>query len=220
MKALFDLARSSKPSIIFIDEIDSIVSTRKEGENDNSRRIKTEFLIQMQGVNKDDTGYLVLGATNSPWQLDPAVRRRFEKKIYIPLPDKAGRIEMFKIHTCKQPHQLKDKDFLTLAENTEGYSGSDIFNVVKEASMTPIRLCQKARKFVITNDGFYEPVSISDPNGQLMTLMQVPNPEKVRPPMMDMDDLMFAISQMKKTVTYEEIKLQEKFTKEFGMEGN
>ena len=127
---------------------------------------------------------------------------------------------MFKIHIGKQPHNLTPEDFETLAESTEGYSGSDIFGVVKEASMTPIRLCQKAKKFILTNDGFYEPTSISDPNGKLMDLMHVPHPEKVRPPMLDMDDLMSAISKMKKTVSAEDIKKQQDFTKEFGMEGN
>jgi vacuolar protein-sorting-associated protein 4 len=84
IKALFELARKNKPAVIFIDEIDSVLSARSEGENEATRRLKTEFLIQMQGVGKDDKGILVLGATNIPWGLDPAVRRRFQKKyIYL-----------------------------------------------------------------------------------------------------------------------------------------
>ena len=88
------MARDQKPSIIFIDEIDSLASNRSDGENDATRRVKTEILVQMQGlliylnfflniiiifkgVGKDDDGILVLGATNIPWGLDPAVRRRF-----------------------------------------------------------------------------------------------------------------------------------------------
>jgi vacuolar protein-sorting-associated protein 4 len=81
------LARENKPSIIFIDEIDSLCGSRSEGENETGRRIKTEFLVQMQGVGNDMDGVLVLGASNVPWELDPAIRRRFEKRIYIPLPD-------------------------------------------------------------------------------------------------------------------------------------
>ena len=77
LKALFQMARNERPSIIFIDEIDSIAGERSSEENEVSRRVKTEFLIQMQGVGNDCTDVLVLGATNLPWALDPAVRRRF-----------------------------------------------------------------------------------------------------------------------------------------------
>jgi len=76
VKNLFQLARDTKPSIIFIDEIDLLAGTRNESESEVSRRIKTEFLVQMNGVGHDDTGVLVLGATNIPWQLDNAIKRR------------------------------------------------------------------------------------------------------------------------------------------------
>lgn len=77
IKQLFKMAREKKPSIIFIDEVDSLCGSRSEGENDSSRRIKTEFLVQMQGVGNSMDGVLVLGATNVPWELDNAIRRRF-----------------------------------------------------------------------------------------------------------------------------------------------
>ena len=70
------MARENKPAIIFIDEVDSLCGTRGEGESEASRRIKTEFLVQMNGGGHDDTGVLVLGATNIPWQLDNAIKRR------------------------------------------------------------------------------------------------------------------------------------------------
>ena len=71
------MAREQNPAIIFIDEIDSLCGARGQGENDSARRIKTEFLVQMQGVGKSHDGILVLGATNTPWSLDPAIRRRY-----------------------------------------------------------------------------------------------------------------------------------------------
>lgn len=77
VRQLFTMAREQKPAIIFIDEVDSLAGTRGEGESEASRRIKTEFLVQMNGVGNDDTGVLVLGATNIPWQLDNAIKRRF-----------------------------------------------------------------------------------------------------------------------------------------------
>lgn len=76
VRSLFDMARQSKPSIIFIDELDSLCSSRSDNESEAARRIKTEFLVQMNGVGNDEDGVLVLGATNIPWQLDAAIRRR------------------------------------------------------------------------------------------------------------------------------------------------
>jgi vacuolar protein-sorting-associated protein 4 len=76
VRQLFEMARENKPAIIFIDEVDSLAGTRGEGESEGSRRIKTEFLVQMNGVGHDDTGVLVLGATNIPWALDNAIKRR------------------------------------------------------------------------------------------------------------------------------------------------
>ncbi len=84
VKQLFEMARESKPAIIFIDEIDSLASSRSDAESEGSRRIKTEFLVQMNGVGHDDTGVLVLGATNIPWQLDNAIKRRYVNSYLFP----------------------------------------------------------------------------------------------------------------------------------------
>lgn len=121
VKNLFEMAREQKPAIIFIDEVDSLAGTRNESESEGSRRIKTEFLVQMNGVGHDDTGVLVLGATNIPWQLDPAIKRRFEKRIYIPLPGPDARKRMFEIHVGSTPCELEPKDYRLLADRTEGY---------------------------------------------------------------------------------------------------
>jgi vacuolar protein-sorting-associated protein 4 len=121
VRNLFDMAREKKPSIVFIDEIDSLCGARGEGsESESSRRIKTEFLVQMQGVGKNSDGLLVLAATNTPWEIDPAMRRRFEKRIYIPLPEPHARETMFKIHIGDTPNSLTPGDFGELAARTEG----------------------------------------------------------------------------------------------------
>lgn len=137
---MFESARKHKNSIIFIDEIDSLVSARSDNENDSSKRVKTEFLVQMQGVsNANDKGILVLGATNLPWSLDNAIRRRFEKRIYIPLPDYEARLYLIKHKMKKEKHNLNDNDFVDLAKKSEGFSGSDINSLIKNACYEPLR---------------------------------------------------------------------------------
>lgn len=149
VRNLFELARAHKPSIIFIDEVDSLCSSRSENESESARRIKTEFLVQMQGVGKDSDGILVLGATNIPWVLDSAIRRRFEKRIYIPLPEEHARLTMFKIHLGNTTHVLTEENLKQLAKQTEGYSGADISIVVRDALMQPVRKVQTATHFKV-----------------------------------------------------------------------
>lgn len=152
VKQMFEMAREAKPSIIFIDEIDSLCTARSEGESESSRRIKTEFLVQMDGVGHTQGGILVLGATNVPWELDPAMRRRFEKRVYIALPEAQARAYMFKLNLGDTPNNITDDQFEQMGEMAEGYSGSDISVVVREAIMEPLRKCQQAKQFLLLND--------------------------------------------------------------------
>lgn len=146
------MARENKPSVIFIDEIDALAGPRGEGESEASRRIKTEILVQMDGVGNDSTGILVLGATNIPWQLDGAIRRRFQRRVHIGLPDSNGRARMFKLAVGDNENAtLVSSDYTVLANKSEGFSGSDIANVVQSALMRPIRK--------ITQATHYKPVS-------------------------------------------------------------
>lgn len=218
IKQLFKMAREARPSIIFIDEVDSLCGSRSEGENDSSRRIKTEFLVQMQGVGNDMDGVLVLGATNVPWELDNAIRRRFEKRVYISLPDAAARAGIFKIRAGKTQHNLQETDWAMLGEQSEGYSGSDIAVVVKEALMLPVRRCQTAKTFAKTADGGWSPTYPSDPNGHPMTLMQM-DPTLLRCPPLSIDDFMAALARIKPSVNEKDVEEHIKWTEEFGQDG-
>lgn len=147
VKQLFTMARENKPSIIFIDEVDALCGPRGEGESEASRRIKTEMLVQMDGVGKDSKGVLVLGATNIPWQLDAAIRRRFQRRVHISLPDLPARTKMFELAVGTTPCALTAADYRKLGELSEGYSGSDISIAVQDALMQPVRKIQTATHY-------------------------------------------------------------------------
>ncbi|XP_005099613.1 vacuolar protein sorting-associated protein 4B [Aplysia californica] len=229
VKSLFSLARENKPSIIFIDEVDALCGSRSENESESARRIKTEFLVQMQGVGNDNDGILVLGATNIPWSLDSAIRRRFEKRIYIPLPEAPARSEMFKLHLGSTPHSLTEADIRELGMRTDGYSGADISVVVRDALMQPVRKVQTATHFrrvrgpsrddpnLIVND-LLTPCSPGAPGAVEMNWMDVDS-DKLLEPIVSMSDMLMAISNSKPTVNDDDLKKLQQFTDDFGVEG-
>ncbi|EAS02208.1 AAA-type ATPase (macronuclear) [Tetrahymena thermophila SB210] len=222
IKTLFKMAREKKPSIIFIDEIDSMTGNRSEGENEASRRVKTEFLVQMQGVGNDDTGVLVLGATNVPWGLDPAIRRRFEKRIMIPLPEKEARFQLIDNLLNKTPNCITQEERLYIAERTEGFSGSDISILVREASYEPLRIAQRATKFKKIQDKDGQPKYVacapSDPQGESKVLMDIQG-SMLKLQDVSIDHFELALQSCKPSVSEKDIERQIEFTKEFGQDG-
>lgn len=163
------MAYKNQPSIVFIDEIDSVLTARRwtwrcalrrsDNENEASRRLKTEFMIQLDGaatsgcgsdgrVRHSEERVLIMGATNRPFELDDAVIRRMARRIYvgarmeseaqIPLPDEATRYELFKILLKKQKVDLSKEDMVAVLRKSELYSGSDIKVLCKEAAMGPV----------------------------------------------------------------------------------
>ncbi|KAJ1449805.1 P-loop containing nucleoside triphosphate hydrolase protein [Pelagophyceae sp. CCMP2097] len=143
VRTLFCVANFREPAVVFIDEVDSLLSQRSSNENEASRRIKTEFLVQLEGVSSGDGNQarlLVVGATNRPQELDEAARRRFVKRFYVPLPDDAARRQLLGILLSKNKHSIAQGDLDDdLTRRTAGFSGADIRNLCQEAAMGPMR---------------------------------------------------------------------------------
>lgn len=141
VRALFAIAREMQPSIIFIDEVDSLLSERSSGEHEASRRLKTEFLVEFDGLpsNSENDRVVVLAATNRPQELDEAALRRFPKRVYVSLPDLNTRELLLKRLLAKQGSPLSADAAKRLAVCTEGYSGSDLTALAKDAALEPIR---------------------------------------------------------------------------------
>ena len=195
VRALFSLAKALAPSIIFVDEIDSLLSSRGgSSEHETTRRIKTEFLIQWSDLQRaaagskqsdkekaegDASRVLVLAATNMPWAIDEAARRRFVRRQYIPLPEAPVRGEQLRTLLGHQKHSLSKKDIQVLVELTNGmflflfscslvriltptldFSGSDITALAKDAAMGPLRSLGEALLFMSTDE--IRPIQFED----------------------------------------------------------
>jgi SpoVK/Ycf46/Vps4 family AAA+-type ATPase len=189
VRELFRVAREKQPAIVFIDEVDSVASTRSGEETGGERRVKTQVLKEMDGVStKPDEKILVLGATNRPWDIDEAFRRRFEKRVYLPIPDADARRELFKINT-KEIELSQDFDLDRLVEATENYTGSDITMVCREASMQPIRELDISGK-------------ITDPSAKVRSV--------------NMEDFTAAIKRVKPVISLNEVQKFQTWNAEFG----
>jgi vacuolar protein-sorting-associated protein 4 len=109
--------------------------------------MKNELLVQMDGLNHDNSGILFIAATNLPWHLDPAFIRRFQKKIEVPLPDEGGRVRLFELEIGDTLCHLTPEDYRELAKGSEGFSGSDIKAVVQDALSRPVTRVMEATNF-------------------------------------------------------------------------
>lgn len=222
VSCFFDMCRQNTPAVIFVDEVDSLCSSRTDQDSEAGRRVKTQFLTQMDGVGKTLAGILMLAATNIPWMLDAGIRRRFEKRLYIGLPDRAARIQMLTIHTRSiKKLQLTPEEIGKLSDMTAGYSGSDIKSMVNSALMLPINRIQRATHFLVSvDDGLYRPTNpdSNEPNAQKISWDKIPD-GKIADLPTTYEDFAAAISQTKPTVSQNDVIEHDKWTKEFGEDG-
>ncbi|KIM22099.1 hypothetical protein M408DRAFT_324024, partial [Serendipita vermifera MAFF 305830] len=221
VKNIFEMARERKPSIIFIDEVEALCSSRETGVEDHKSGTKTEFLVQMDGVGHDNSGILVLAATNLPWALDPAMRRRFQRRIHIGLPDQKARTSMFEIGVGKTPCDLSAEDYTRLGSKPEGVSGSDISIVVQEALMQPVKKINTAthyRKVYVKGVEKLTPSDHSEPGSVPMNWRKVPADKLLEPPLRT-SDFFNAVNKIKPSVSEEDILRSKEWTKEYGLKG-
>ena len=203
IRQMFALAEENKPAILFIDEVDSIAGKRRDDERPASRRIKNEFLVRMQDL-RDSEGVLVLACTNRPMDLDSAVLRRFDKRIYIPLPDAEVRRAMLRIHLGKEASSLTEEQWETVVDATAGFSGSDISSLVRDALMVPVRKAVKATHFrgITKPDGSPGIIACSpDDQGAIpMSLFDITDTAALSVPPITVDDFEEGLTNIRPSV--------------------
>ena len=144
IKDIFSNARRKKPCVLFFDEIDTIGYNRAKLSSEHMRPIIDQFLAEIEGIDSDTQNMLIIGATNMPWDVDPAFKRpgRFDKVIFVPPPDKKAREEILKLKMLDRP-QEKVIDYNSIAEKTEMYSGADLENIIETATENVINEIMK-----------------------------------------------------------------------------
>jgi spastin len=168
VRSLFKIAYEKSPSIIFIDEIDSILSKRSENDNDASKRLKTEFLIQFDGLgSKSDSQLLVIAATNRPMDLDDALLRRLPKRVYCHPLDENGRFDFIKKLINLVDHNLNDNEIKYIAKKTHGYSNGDLQELCREAAYEPVR---ELKGYEILNIKKFRDVNFEDMKKALLKI--------------------------------------------------
>lgn len=237
VRKLFEDAAKASPSIIFIDEIDSICGSRSDNEQESSRRVKTELLMRMQGINESENVF-ILAATNTPWSIDAAFRRRFERRIYIPLPDNSVRKTLIKNFISSVHNDISDNDIKRIVDETKNFSGADIAILCRNALMQPIRKCQRAKQFIQVSDKYVPCDEYPNCPKCPMNLTNSPNKDKVcefcgavctsifdiqynmiNTPILTMTDLEKALKDTKSSIDESELDKYSEWTEKFGQEG-
>ncbi|MQL90414.1 hypothetical protein Taro_022999, partial [Colocasia esculenta] len=162
VKAVFSLASKIAPSVVFVDEVDSLLGRRENpGEHEAMRKMKNEFMVNWDGLRtKDKERVLVLAATNRPFDLDEAVIRRLPRRLMVNLPDASNREKILRVILAKEELAL-DMDLEAVANMTDGYSGSDLKNLCVTAAHCPIReILEKEKKDDLSNEAITEIINI------------------------------------------------------------
>jgi len=195
IKTLFETARAKRPSVIFIDEIDGLLMSRTTGDTQSLHLVKNEFLKELNEENKD---VMFVGATNLPWMLDDAIRRRFDHLVHVPLPDAQERAALFDKLLPLDMAGDRESNIAELGAVTDGYSAADIDKIVmKHARPMPFERAAQATEFFLRDDGKYQAGS-----GMQMTIDQIPDNQLYVEPL-SYDDVKECIIQIRPSVSAE-----------------
>lgn len=172
LRKVFAAAYQLAPSIIFVDEIDSVLTSRKDNEEEHCRRLKTEFLTQMEGISTSDSDHVVvIAATNLPQELDQAALRRFAKKIYVGPPSHEARIAFLEKILTQVPNNISRSDLEDISRRMDCYSASDINAVAAEACNIPVREVERYLRTIdaknirnVSKRDFIEAIDKVEPN--------------------------------------------------------
>ncbi|XP_060516599.1 uncharacterized protein LOC132696056 isoform X2 [Cylas formicarius] len=208
---------SDQLKILFMDEIDSLCRKRTSSEHEYTRRIKTELMCQISRV-EDCKNMVIIAVTNCPWELDTAILRRFQKRIYVPLPGPQERAQLFTLFMRGTP-VLDANELEQLVQKTEGFSGSDIATLVQNALDIPIAELQYTRIWEYTDDAYYTPFAfdsnVSDDdiyaNVHIVNLEDLPRCS-VRARPSTFADFLEATENTQPTVSWDSVKQYEQFT--------
>ncbi|PAV68109.1 hypothetical protein WR25_04971 [Diploscapter pachys] len=225
VRQLFEQAKEKQPSIIFIDEIDSLCFARSENENDSTCCIKAELMVQMQAIEDDDK-VIVVGATSTPWVLDSAFCRRFEKRYYVSLPNKDERTELIRLKLNKKKHNLTEKQIKSIASSTEGYSFHDLDILINDALGRPIRKITEATHFrqvngpsgggsVNTEQKLWAPCKSSDRGAKKISLRELGGVDFDVPTLTE-EDVRTSLRSVAPKVKREELMKLMEFDRNFG----
>ncbi len=198
ISAIFRLAYRRAPSIVFFDEVETLVAKRDTGREAATGLVQT-FLTELDGfkTKKLDKPVIVMAATNKPWMLDEAILSRFEKRIYIPLPDREARKEIFRLNIEGKGLRLEGITLDELADMTEGYSGRDIANACREATMMMLRRA---------NPDIYKRL---ESVGSLAELQR----QKYRVEPIRREEILAALKKVKPPITKEELRRYEEWAR-------
>lgn len=219
---LFAMAREMRPSVIFVDEVESLLAQRgAHGGSSHDDKLVTEFLAQMQGATHSNDGVLVLGATNEPWAIDEAARRRFQRRVYVPLPGTLERAEML-MRGFKGTFQFERPLLEELANATAGYSGSDIDTMVQLAKSTSIEdvLCASHFKPDPGNTRMLIPCAPDDEGARAMTFTATVDKRVFSAAPVREDSIRRALRKTKPSVDPERLPRFDEWTAKFGVEGS